>query len=164
MDVSRLDLRLGIDAAADPGRTVVTILIDGVDVLRGRFTTQDFIGFRAEQLLGPDSPLLPREPPRRVALYRCNCGEPYCAVVAPMIAEDGGVVSWYDLREFRLAFYEPLREEPLDVEDEAEGLELPITEIDFDSRQYRSEVERASAEWLASTSQQAAHGFTEPVA
>jgi hypothetical protein len=135
---------------------VVTILIDGADVLRGRFTTRDFIGFPAEQLLEPNSALLPRQPPRRVALYRCNCGEPYCAVVAPMIAEDGCVVSWYDLREFRLVFHEPLPDEPLDFDDEAAGLELPITEIGFESGQYRSEVARASAEWLASTSQPAA--------
>ena len=126
---------------------MVTVLIDGVDVLKGPSATRDFIGFHPDQILGPESPLLPKQPPRRVAVYCCNCGEAGCGVVAPMIAKDGASIAWYDFRDFTGVYGTPVLDEPMDVEEEGSGTLLEIEPITFRPAQYRAEVARASDAW-----------------
>lgn len=138
----RLDLR--VDRPGDnpgiswhPDYRVVTILIDGVDLL-ARPGERCFIGFGTAEILVPEAPLLPTSPPRRVAVYQCNCGTPGCDSVAPLIAERDGRIVWSDFRDFTGAFDGPI------AEDEPEdGRPLPIPDLAFDPAQYRAEVARA---------------------
>lgn len=136
----RLDLRFGQGVAARADYPVVTILVDGEDVLatRGR---PGYIGFDPEQMLGPDWPLLPTRPPRRVALYRCRCGEAGCGVVAPMILTRGDLVVWSDFRDFTGVYDKPIVDQDPD-----EGERIKLSRISFDGAQYRDEVRRASSD------------------
>jgi hypothetical protein len=95
-------------------------------------------------MLGDRSPLLPESPGRRVALYRCSCGEAGCGVVAPVVvpSPDGRRVSWVDFRDFVGVFAGP--EAP--GGDRPDGRPWPIEELHFDRAQYVAEVERAGAD------------------
>ena len=52
-------------------------------------------GFDPRQILGAPFPLLPVDLGRRVAVYRCSCGQPGCGVIAPVIvpSPDGACVA-----------------------------------------------------------------------
>jgi hypothetical protein len=117
---------------------VATILIDGMDLF-SRPSPNGFVGFDPDELLGPDQPLLPVEHARRVAVYRCSCGEPGCGVVAPLISGTEAEVRWTDFQNFTGWFDRPL------PDDEPEnGRPLPISELTFDTNQYADEVRRAA--------------------
>ena len=77
---------------------VMQLLIDGIDLFSG-VAPNGFIGFDPDELLGPDDPLIPAEPARRVAVYRCSCGEPGCGVVAPVISGSDTQVWWRDFQD-----------------------------------------------------------------
>jgi hypothetical protein len=95
MRLRRLDLRVDPGGGAD--WPVVTVLVDGADVI-GDAT--GFQGFDPDMILGDDRPLVPLAPLRRVAVYRCSCGEPGCGVAAAVISTAGEVVTWTDFRDF----------------------------------------------------------------
>jgi hypothetical protein len=143
-DLNELTLR--VDHALG-GTPVVTVVVDGEDVFRGIHRTRDYIGFHPDDILGSESPLLPSSLPRRVAVYRCNCGEAGCGVVAPLISGGDGVVSWYDFRDFTGVFVQPSADEPLEEDEELDATELPFPEVSFDLKQYREEIDRATASW-----------------
>src|SRR5690242_5571012 len=124
-----------------PGESVdyprVALLVDGRDVLAWRGEQ----GFGPEALLHTGDPLIPTDPPRRVALYHCGCGIAGCGTIACRISEAGGVVRWSGFSDFvGLDF-------PLDtsVADE-HGRPLDLGDFAFDAAQYRAEVERAKAD------------------
>src|SRR5213592_2149624 len=107
----RLDLRFDVPDPERPDLSVVTILIDGEDL----FATAGgpgFVGFPPEAILGRASPLLPSAEPRRVAVYCCCCGEPGCGVVAPLIVDDDGRISWTDFRDYTAVFGGPATFDP----------------------------------------------------
>lgn len=162
--VVRLDIEfdvygLQLDEDADRERPpVVTLLVNGRDVLRKPFfpsrpptletilDVADLIGFEAEQILGDESPLLPTEPPRRVAVYRCSCGYPECRAVAAIITGVGQQIMWSDFRYFgrRATYYGPIDR---DGEGEPDGEHLMMPTILFGSDQYRNAIARATEQW-----------------
>ena len=68
--------------------------------------------FDPAKMLGPHSPLLPEDMGRRVAVYRCSCGEAGCGVIAPVIvaSPDGTRISWVDFRDYVGVFIGPVEE------------------------------------------------------
>jgi hypothetical protein len=93
-------------------------------------------------MLDPDTRvLLPASPERRVAIYRCTCGEAGCACVAPFICQAGMHVRWTDFRDFTGVYVEPAVES-----NPPGGAALPLPELVFDADQYRAEVERATVD------------------
>jgi hypothetical protein len=66
-----------------PDWPVVRVLVDGRDPFAA--VAPGWRGFDPAEILGPDSPLLPADQGRRVAVYCCSCGEPGCGVIAPVI-------------------------------------------------------------------------------
>jgi hypothetical protein len=119
---------------------VTTILIDGEDLF-SHSHSNGFVGFDPDKILGPDQPLLPVAPARRVAVYQCSCGEPGCGVVAPVISGTDTEIRWTDFRDFTGEF-----DGPLSDEEPEEGRPLPIRDITFDAIQYAREVGRATAD------------------
>jgi hypothetical protein len=121
---------------------VVQILVDGreafVDQLPG------WLGFDPADMLGDQSPLLPVEGGRRVAVYRCLCGIGGCGVIAPVIvpSPDGRRVSWVDFRDYVSVFAEPTAADS----DRFDGTPWPIRDLHFDRSQYIAEVRRASSD------------------
>lgn len=117
---------------------VVQILVDGreafVDQLPG------WQGFDPADILGDQSPLLPVDGGRRVAVYRCSCGEEGDGVIAPVIAPspDGRRVSWVDFRNYVGVF-----DGPAAPDNSVEGTPWPIADLHFDRGQYIAEITRA---------------------
>ncbi len=60
----------------------------------------NFRGSDPSEILGGDSPLLPTDTPRRVAVYRYSCSEAGYGCVAPIISRDRGHVIWSDARDY----------------------------------------------------------------
>lgn len=138
----KLELRFALEDPDDADFPDVAILVDGED----RFVRAGqghFRGFDPRDMLGVASPLLPQSSSRRVAVYRCSCGEAGCGVIAPLIAEVDGKILWTDFRDYTGVFVGPTVEEDWEL---PEGKELPLADIWFDAEQYRVEVERASAD------------------
>ena len=152
--VSRLDLQLEtmrfeIPDMEDRVTNVVTIVIDGDDVLGaprdspGAYvrssddTRPDAMGWTPEQILG--------------AVYVCSCGESGCANRAPIIYERDGLVHWDDIRSVTGLFYGPERYEsgvdPLEIT-EYNSRECDVDNVVFDAEHYRAEIVRASRELL----------------
>jgi hypothetical protein len=132
-----LELRWEEWRPRQPDYPVVTILVDGENVLSGG--QADWIGFDPAEIFGPESPLVPTNPARRVAVYRCNCGEPGCGCVAPLIFERDGRVLWSDFRNFTGVYSKPtVARLPVG----GKGLGFP--DLHFDAQQYRAEVARAT--------------------
>jgi|GEM_PF-2323516 hypothetical protein len=123
-----------------PDWPVVSVLVDGRDpfaaVAPGRR------GFDPAKILGPDSPLLPADQGRRVAVYCCSCGDPGDGVIAPVIfpSPDGRRVSWVDFRDYTGVFDDPVADSYGD--DEGRPWDLP--DLHFSREQYVSEIDRAS--------------------
>jgi hypothetical protein len=90
--IQRLDLRLGVpDIAGRPAAyPVLKILIDGSEKLAGR--NYQYTGWHPADILGPDSPLLPAEPARRVALYVDAAGGPAAGCLAAYVKDFGDQV------------------------------------------------------------------------
>jgi hypothetical protein len=87
-------LKIVLRDPARPSYPQVTILIDGDDIL-GRLNG-GFIGFDPAQILDSGA-LLSKDPPRRVAVYRCTCGEAGCGCIAPVIEQIEDRVRWTDI-------------------------------------------------------------------
>jgi hypothetical protein len=138
--LSTLQLRpLVIDS---PDWPVVQILVDGREAFGDQ--VPGWRGFDPADVLGDNSPLLPDDLGRRVAVYRCSCGIAGCGVVAPAIhpSSDRRRVSWTDFRDYVGVFDGPTAP---DVH-RFDGTPLPIPDLHFDREQYVVEVRRASAD------------------
>lgn len=136
MHISEIGFR--VDQDEQPDWPNLTILIDGEDVI-GRATR--FKGFDPGAILGKNHPLLPIHPARRVAVYRCSCGIGGCGCAACVISEHDDIIRWNDFRDFVGVYEDPTTEEH-----PAGGQRLPVPNLVFDARQYRSAVTAASAD------------------
>ena len=137
MATSELGFR--VDVVGDipsPDWPSVTILVDGTDVI-GRAT--GFQGFDPDDIFGRGSPLIPQDPPRRVAVYRCSCGEPGCGCAACVITQEGDIVRWSDFRDYTGVYARPLVQE-----NPSEGTRQPVPDLEFEAAQYLKAVRRAS--------------------
>jgi len=123
-----------------PDWPVVSVLVDGRDPFAE--IAPGWRGFGPAEILGPGSPLLPKDPGRRVAVYCCSCGEPGCGVIAPVIvpSPDGRRVSWVDFHDYTGVFDGPVINSP----DENEGRSWDLPDLHFSRAQYVAEVDRAS--------------------
>jgi hypothetical protein len=133
-------LEIRVRVSSEPGRENwpwVTVLIEGKDLLG----VTGFSGFGPQKLLGEPALLLPTEPPRRIAVYYCNCGIPGCGSLAPIIERVGNDIHWRDLRTFTGVYEAP----DTDTDPAPErGTPLPIPTLRFDAAQYEAELRRAS--------------------
>lgn len=126
---------------ARPDWPVVQFLADGRDPFAE--AAPDWRGFDPDKILGFESPLLPVAGlGRRVAVYRCTCGEAGCGVIAPAIvgSPDGSRISWTDFRDYVGVFIDPVEESS----DQYEGKPWDLPDLHFDPEQYIAEVTRAS--------------------
>ncbi len=126
-----------------PDWPVVAIRVSGQDPFAA--VASQWRGFDPEKILGEHSPLLPHEPHgRRVALYRCSCGEAGCGVIAPVIvpSPDRSHVSWVDFRDYTGVFVGPVYD---DVHNH-EGREWELSDLHFDREQYEAEVRRITSD------------------
>lgn len=134
-------LTLGFEVRDDrPDWPVVTIRVDGDDPFAP--VASGWMGFDPAEMLGSSSPLLPEDGDRRVAVYRCSCGESGCGVMAPRIvaSPDGKRISWVDFRDYVGVFIGPLEPESADHE----GRPWDLPDLHFDRDEYVAEVTRAS--------------------
>ncbi len=135
-------ISLEIQTRAMPDWPVVRILVDGVDHFDA--VAHGWQGFDPDDILGAASPLLPASAPRRVAVYRCSCGEAGCGVISPAIqlSADGRGVLWQDFRDYVGVFVGPLVTYP-DVE-LVSSRRWNLPSMIFAVEQYREEIVRAS--------------------
>lgn len=140
--IQRLGLRLGVaDIAGRPvAYPVLKILVDGSEKLAGR--GHQYTGWHPADILGPDSPLLPTEPARRVALYVDAAGGAAAGCLAAYVKAFGDQVAWADFRRFEGVYHAPAIQSNPDGGDWRIG-PAPLV---FDAAQYRAEVQRASTE------------------
>ena len=170
--VSRLEVRVEqfwFEHGDDRPYLVVKLYVDGTDLLAGR-DDHGGVGWDPDEILIDESPLLPATFPRRVALYRCGCGEPGCGNQTPLVSENGGYVDWSDFQSYTAVFEHPLLSETVTEvnalsdrwvedgeefhfvnlfgEDEGEHAshKVDLPDLRFDSSQYRTEVARAVAD------------------
>ena len=114
-------------------------MVDGTDLFPGA-RQGDYVGFKSEEMLADAAPLLLHDPPRRAALYRCNCSYAGCEAITCRIDEQAGRIHWSDFRSFSGVFYGPLARDIIE-----HGRALDIPDLTFASDQYRGEVRRATA-------------------
>lgn len=136
-------LNLEIHSPENPDWPVVRILVDGSDLFES--VAPGWLGFDPDDILGPDSPLLPDGDDRRVAVYRCSCREAGCGVIAPTIARtpDARHILWQDFRNYAGEFFRPLPTNPnADLTGLGSRWDIPV--LRFDARQYVTELARAS--------------------
>jgi hypothetical protein len=144
--VRRLDLRVGYThdwLNADFLR--VKILFDGQEALTGAGLRGPFVGPSPPALLESDSPLLPADPPARVALYHEGTFDPDEGIITAIISVAEGHVIWADFRECPA-------DTALDPDEmifelrPAQGSALSVPDLVFDQEQYLAEVRRAITE------------------
>lgn len=123
-----------------PDWPVVSVLVDGRDPFAA--VAPGWRGFDPAEILGPDSPLLPADRGRRVAVYCCSCRDPGDGVIAPAIfpSLDGRRVSWVDFRNYTGVFDGPVA----DSYDDDKGRPWDLPDLHFSREQYVAEVDRAS--------------------
>ncbi len=136
MPIRELGFRTEVFGDSDPDWPSVTILVDGEDVI-GRAT--GFQGFDPDDIFAEDSPLVPQDPPRRVAVYRCSCGEPGCGCAACLITREGNIIRWSDFRDFVGVYARPLVEN-----NPSGGAKHPLPDLEFDADQYEEAVRNAA--------------------
>jgi len=134
--VHAIRIRFDIDPER-PDWPVATILIDDRDVLG----LEGSIGFDPGRLLSPANPLLPTDPPRRIAVYRCSCGEAGCGCIAPIVLDAGDEIHWQDFRDFTGVYIDPDT-----VDSPSGGSKLGLPDLRFDSQRYQAEVARATVD------------------
>jgi hypothetical protein len=139
--IAALEMRVErYGADGHPDYPVVTILIDGREML-ARHGRRGYKGYSPTQILGAQSPLLPADSPRRVAVYGCCCGITRCGCVAPLISQHGDQVTWTDFRDFTDVYDGPATQATPEG-----GVPLPFPDLAFDACQHRAEIERAGTD------------------
>lgn len=138
-------LTLRVEGHDNPDWPNVRILVNGEDVFEQ--AAPGWGGFDPDDILGHTSPLLaPEEVGRRVAVYRCSCGEAGCGVIAPIITRSphSSRVDWTDFRNYAGVFFHPLPTVDEDTEADNVGRPWSLPDLSFDLGLYADEVERAS--------------------
>lgn len=130
-------LRIDLRDETEPNYPIVTVLINGKDILG--HVEGGFIGFDPAEVLDTGA-LVPTDPPRRVAVYRCSCGEPGCGCLAPVVTRHGDRVVWSDFRDFTGVYNKPLYGDG----NPSGGTPRGIPDLEFSSAQYLEEVTRAT--------------------
>lgn len=139
------ELTLEIQAPEHPDRPEVRILIDGEDPFVR--VASGWRGFDPNDILGSRSPLLPEPDGRRVAVYRCSCGEAGCGSIAPVILSPfDDDVYWLDFRNVVGRFTGPTAEHQDDEDAADPGRPWELPDFRFRRQQYVREIERASAD------------------
>jgi hypothetical protein len=136
--IHRLELRFDMFNGR-PNRPVVRIFVDGEEPLATGHGLGGFVGFDPRQILQSGA-LLPTEPARRIALYRCSCGEPGCGCVASVIERHGEKIVWSDPRDFVGVYHVPIH----DGDITSAGKPYDFGDLVFDAAPYLAEVERAT--------------------
>jgi hypothetical protein len=133
----RLDLRLGVpDGVGSPvAYPVLKILADGNPILNARNRSR-YTEWPPGDILGPDAPLLPADPARRVALFVDATGGPAAGCLAAYVKAFGEQVAWADFRLFEGVYHAPTIQPNPDGGDWRMGIAPQV----FDSAQYRAEV------------------------
>lgn len=138
-------LTLRVEGRDTPDWPVVRILVNGEDLFEQ--AAPGWGGFDPDDILGPTSPLLaPQGVGRRVAVYRCSCGEAGCGVIAPIITRSphSPCVRWTDFRNYAGVFFHPLPAVGEDAEADNIGRPWGLPDLSFDLGLYTDEIERAS--------------------
>lgn len=140
------ELALKIHAPQHPDQPEVSILIDGADPFLE--IAPDWRGFDPNDILGHAAPLVPEPHGRRVAVYRCSCGEAGCGCIAPIVAAspDGRYVHWLDFRNFVGWFSGPIAP-PVAEDEPGDGTPWDLADVRFDRGQYLREVNRAATDF-----------------
>ena len=120
-----------------PNWPTVKILIDGEDILG----LEAHKGFDPDKIFTESTPLLPTDPPQRIAVYRCSCGEAGCSVIAPLIIDNGSTIEWRDFRDFTGVYVNPDTDTA-----PAGGTKLGIADLRFDADRYRTEVAKTAGD------------------
>lgn len=139
----------------NPNYPKVRLLIDGVDRLDPERQEE---GNDPADILDTGA-LVPQTEPRRIALYGCGCGTFGCSVVAGLVSETAGLVSWTDFRTLTGAYHSALpepedRPDPARVLDEQPvggaapelvyfGRTLDLPDVHFEAEHYHSVVNAA---------------------
>lgn len=125
-----------------PDWPVLSVRVDGENPFGS--VAKDWKGFDPGDILGTDAPLVPDDAGRRVAVYRCSCGEAGCGVIAPYIvpSPDRTRISWVDFRDYVGVFAGPATPGSEDHEGRSWGL----PDVHFARDQYLTEVRRATAD------------------
>ncbi len=136
-------LTLGLEVVDNrPDWPVVSISVDGKNPFEQ--VAKEWRGFDPGEILGAGSPLVPDDGGRRVAVYRCSCGEAGCGVIAPYVvpSPDRTSISWVDFRDYTGVFMHPVSLTAADHE----GRPWDLPDIHFDRGQYLSEVRRVTSD------------------
>lgn len=138
---SSIEIRNLLQDPVGIGEAVV--LIDGRDqlALMGRTSGQrnTWVGHHPDDVLGPDSPLLPRDEPHDAFVAVCSCTFLECGGLVARIYERGSAVFWEDFRDGSDARSEqrPIEAEPF-VFDKAEYrkavLGLDVSKSDWEPK------------------------------
>ncbi len=130
---------LGDYLVPPPAVPAVVITVNGADPFAD--VAPSWHGSSPEAILGRESPLLPGDFGRRIAVYSCSCGIPGCGVIAPIIvpSPDGRRVSWIDFRNYTGVFDAPT----CDLV-EHDGSPWDIPDLHFDADVYSAEIARGS--------------------
>lgn len=140
--LSKLRLEIALSETESADYPILKIRIDD-----NEFSAEEpgqYIGFDPEQVLDTGA-LLPIDPPRRVAIYRCHCGVAGCGAIAAVIRGDGHHVRWEDVREFTGVYDDPLLDAGWPLPEDG-GKRLPRLDVTFDAKQYFSEISRAASD------------------
>ena len=144
--LSVLSLRFEVPEDGRPDWPVVAIRVNDQDPFAT--VAKDWKGFDPGDVLGPDSPLLPSDTgDKRIAVYRCSCGESGCGVIAPIVGTslDRSRITWTDFRDFTGVFAGPLPDDEERFE-QYEGKRWRLPDFTFDYDQYVTEVQRATVD------------------
>lgn len=154
-----LQLNLQVQINPDnPDWPRLTVHTDGINPFEQ--VAPEWQGFDPDEMLGKRSPLLPAGPWRRVAVARCSCGIEGCGVIAPLVSERDGIITWSDFRDYTGVFTGPTP--PDDADQLGGGRPWLLPDLRFSATQYRKEVRRASSDRGWETTRRAAARLLRP--
>jgi len=148
--VRRLKLRPGYrDEDPHPTFLSLKILIDGEEVLMWAGPDGPYIGLRASALLGEDSPLIPAEPPRRIALYSEGVPDPDESTITAVVSASDAHVVWSDFLECLVDSGDSDSDHTVVDLHPTRSRSIDVPDLIFDRQQYLAEVWRgiAAREW-----------------
>jgi hypothetical protein len=122
---NRLTLTVVPPEASTWNQVELCFLVDGRDIIRSVFDPGPAAD--PDEVLGPNSPLLPGDRPHEVRLAEASCTEYCCGALYVRIRREGDEVVWDQWRN-----------------PDAEDVDLAV--LRFDAQQYQAELARADAD------------------